>query len=120
MSGMAPDLDSILRTVAQREPVAQIVAERGLPRIKWRRPGRPGARPRCWASYGDPRALILVSPALQTAPDYVLRHIVYHELIHHCGLWDHNDEFRALETACPDYVRTHGWIDGAWWDRPWT
>ncbi|MDH4229894.1 MAG: hypothetical protein OEW11_09175 [Nitrospirota bacterium] len=88
------------------------------PAITWGPRRRPGARQVRLGSYDAKRALIRINPVLDhpAVPDFVLRHVVYHELLHHFlvqhsarGERHHGARFRALEARYPDMERSTNW-----------
>lgn len=90
-------------------------------RIVWgRRPGRGRRRSIRFGSYTSSANLIRIHPFLDQAwvPDYFVRYIVFHEMLHaHLGISDsangrrrvHTAEFRRLERAYQDYERATAW-----------
>lgn len=119
-----PNLEAILRTVAKREFIAHLVAKVGLPAIRWRKhKGKPHKTPAKWASYSYAHQRILLHESLKEAPHYVLRHIVYHELVHHllgAGVDEpHGEEFQRFMHVCPDYLTCRAWEDGINFEAPW-
>jgi predicted metal-dependent hydrolase len=73
-----------------------------------------------FGSYSHEFQLIRIHPLLdqEWVPEYFVRYIVFHELLHaHLGISEsesgrrqmHTAEFRALEKAYPDYERALAW-----------
>lgn len=104
------DLGAIMLRVARRLPGRHV-----LPLITWgpkRRPGRYTVR---LGTYDPERRLIRIHPVLDhpEVPPSVMRHVVYHELLHHVlGVDDHphGPRFADMERRCPDYLAAADWI----------
>ena len=91
-------------------------------RIGWSRmnPGQVRKRIRL-GSWSEQHQLIRVHPALDTAttPDYVLRFVVFHEMLHALlGAEEsggrrrfHGPQFKKLEVEHPDHDRAEEWIE---------
>lgn len=72
-----------------------------------------------FGSYCHDRGLIRIHPALDQdfVPEFFVRYIVFHELLHaHLGVrevngrrFSHTREFRRIEMAYPDYARAEEW-----------
>lgn len=74
---------------------------------------------RDWACCtGTKKALFIgLHPRLRTAPKYVVRYVVFHEVLHlaippHKGQ-AHPPAFAVAERLWPAYVRACAWLDGA-------
>ena len=73
--------------------------------IKWRNmQGR-------WGSCTTVDGTIRIAGRLASAPDYVLRCVLLHELIH-LRLPDHGAEFKALLARYPDLARAEAFLEG--------
>lgn len=98
----------------------------GLPRpgITWgprRQPGRTNIR---LGSYDPKRRLIRINPVLDhpDVPDFVLRYVVWHELVHHQLMANgaghgHGPHFSAIERRCPDMPAALVWQRESLWER---
>jgi len=91
--------------------------------VMWgRMPARKRRRSIRFGSYSNEDHVIRIHPLLDQAfvPDYVVRFIVFHEMLHaFLGVKKgengrrqvHTPEFRRLEKAYPDYERATKWLD---------
>ena len=56
-----------------------------------------------------------INEQLRAAPKYVLKYLVFHELLHFVlrprGRCHHHRAFRVAERVWPDYVRANAWLD---------
>ena len=60
-------------------------------------------------------AFVGLHPRLMRAPKYVLRYLIFHEVLHlalppHKGVC-HHKAFRVAEKLCPDYTRANNWLE---------
>lgn len=59
-------------------------------------------------------AFVGIHPCLSQAPRYVLRYLVFHEVLHLAlpphGRNTHHKAFRVAERLYPDYVRANEWL----------
>lgn len=91
-------------------------------RIGWSRAGPPkrrGRRSMLLGSYSEQDCAIRIHPALAApfVPDYVLRMVVFHEMLHEIFGTPligrrrrvHPPEFVAVEQSHPDYARARAW-----------
>ncbi|PMC75192.1 MULTISPECIES: M48 family metallopeptidase [unclassified Brachybacterium] len=69
---------------------------------------------RRWGSCTSADATIRLSHRLQGMPDYVVRAVMMHELVH-LLVPDHGPEFRALMANYPDAERANAFLDGVTW-----
>ncbi|MDH5525936.1 MAG: hypothetical protein OEY97_01345 [Nitrospirota bacterium] len=111
--GQHHDLTTLLAQAAHHLPGTM-----DLPPVTWGPRRKPGLSQVRLGSYDPKRRLIRVNPVLDQAsvPDYVIRHVLYHELIHHLlaasplpGEAHHGARFRTLESRCPDRRATRDW-----------
>lgn len=109
--GRHHDLAPLLKEVARRLP------RHRLPAITWGHQRRPGRRTVRLGTYDPERRLIRIHRVLDhpKVPAAVVRHVIYHELLHHLlGVKDrpHGPRFMALEQRCPDLPAAKVWIKG--------
>ena len=64
-----------------------------------------------WGSCTTVDKTIRISDRLNTAPLYVLRHVIFHELIH-LRISDHGEEFQNLLARDPDGIRAESFLEG--------
>lgn len=69
-----------------------------------------------WGSCTPATGTIRISHRLQGAPDYVLDHVLLHELAHLIEA-DHSPAFHALLAGYPDRLRAEGFLEGVSWQR---
>jgi hypothetical protein len=105
------NLGPMLKEVALRLP------RHRLPSITWGHQRRPGRRTVRLGTYDPERRLIRIHRVLDhpKVPEAVVRHVIYHELLHHVlGVKDrpHGPRFMALEQRCPDLPAAKVWIKG--------
>lgn len=108
-AGCHHDLGALLKEVSRRLP------RHKLPVITWGPPRRPGRQTVRLGTYDPERRLIRINPVLDhpKVPACVVRHVIYHELLHHVlGVDDHphGPHFTALEQRCPDLPATARWL----------
>jgi predicted metal-dependent hydrolase len=111
LEGQHHHLGKLLKEVARRLP------RRPLPSITWGHQRRPGRRTVRLGTYDPERGLIRIHRVLDhpKVPAAVVRHVIYHELLHHVlGVKDrpHGPRFMALEQRCPDLPAAKVWIKG--------
>lgn len=79
--------------------------------------GRDWTEGGCWGCciWRGGRRYIGVSPELRRAPLYVVRYLVFHEVLHVAlppkGRCVHHRAFRVAERLWPDFVRANDWLD---------
>jgi predicted metal-dependent hydrolase len=64
-----------------------------------------------WGSCTTVDKTIRISERLNTAPDYALRYVLFHELIH-LRIAGHGDDFHELLARFPDKVRAEAFLEG--------
>ena len=64
-----------------------------------------------WGSCTTVDKTIRISDRLNTAPLYVLKHVIFHELIH-LRISDHGEEFQNLLARDPDGIRAESFLEG--------
>lgn len=69
-----------------------------------------------WGSCSALAGSIRLSHRVQTMPDYVIDHVLLHELAHLIES-NHGPRFYALVTPYPHYERAEGFLAGAEWKR---
>lgn len=64
-------------------------------------------------------AFVGLHPCLVKAPKYVLRYLIFHEVLHLAlpphGRNCHHKAFRVAERLHPDYVRANRWLEKSSW-----
>jgi hypothetical protein len=109
-AGRHHHLDALMAEVAGRLP------PHVAPAITWAADRRPGRRTVRLGTYDPERRLIRIHRLLDhpKVPLAVLRHVIYHELVHHVvgvGSRPHGPRFAALEARCPDRPAADAWIE---------
>lgn len=69
-----------------------------------------------WGSCTPADGTIRLSHQLQGMPDYVVRSVVMHELVH-LLVPGHGPEFKALMAAYPQAEKAQGFLDGVSWAK---
>ena len=69
-----------------------------------------------WGSCTPAEGSIRLSHQLQGMPDYVVRSVMMHELVH-LLVPGHGREFRALMAAYPQAEKAQGFLDGVSWAK---
>jgi predicted metal-dependent hydrolase len=64
-----------------------------------------------WGSCTTVDKTIRISERLNTAPDYALRYVLFHELIH-LRIAGHGDDFQELLARNPDKDRAEAFLEG--------
>jgi hypothetical protein len=64
-----------------------------------------------WGSCTTVDKTIRISERLNNAPDYALRYVLFHELIH-LRIAGHGDDFQEFLDRYPDKVRAEAFLEG--------
>ena len=64
-----------------------------------------------WGSCTTVDRTIRISERLRSAPDYVIDHVLFHELIH-LEIPGHGEDFEAILNRHPDLVRAEAFLEG--------
>lgn len=64
-----------------------------------------------WGSCTTVDRTIRISERLRTAPDYVIDHVLFHELIH-LEIPGHGEDFQSLLNRHPDLIRAEAFLEG--------
>jgi predicted metal-dependent hydrolase len=64
-----------------------------------------------WGSCTTVDRTIRISERLRTAPDYVIDHVLFHELIH-LEIPGHGEDFETLLHRHPDFIRAEAFLEG--------
>ena len=117
LRGQVHDLGEIYAEIAP-----EVIEDPSEVTITWGRWGKRGPLTQIrMGSYSPRRRLIRIHPLLDRpdVPRWVVRFVIYHELLHHViptsrrrgRRIHHPPEFQRLEAAHPDYERFERWCD---------
>lgn len=104
-----PDADADLQARAERLSQRYLEGRARPTSVRW--VGNQTAR---WGSCTSATGSIRISDRLRGAPDYVVDHVLLHELAHLIEA-NHSPRFHALLESYPHRVKAEGFLEGASW-----